>query len=137
MKCLVNDQQQEIEHAVCSRGKYRFCSQYKFLEIDEQKWFAMTPEARSKHMSKVHSATLVPVGYRTCGTTSLICSTPSVISFVPEPADRSISLSVQVDTFADNVSIPTPVLQGIWNKATELIKAPQKIAPAPGCSLNS
>ena len=136
MKCLANDQQQEIERAVCSRGKYRFCSQYSFLEIDEQKWFGMTPEARSKHMSKVHNATLVPVGYHSCGST-LVCSTPSVISFVPEPADKSISLSVQVDSFADNVSIPTPVLQGIWDKATELINAPQKIAPAPGCSMNS
>ena len=70
MKCLVNDQQQEIECAVCCRGKYRYCPQYKFLEIDEQKWFSMTPKARSKHMSKMFNVPLIPVGYNICGTGS-------------------------------------------------------------------
>jgi len=67
---------------------------------------------------------LVPVGYNTCGTSSLISSTEVAISTVSEPVDKSISLSVQIDSFADNVSTPTAVLQGIWNKATELINEP-------------
>lgn len=95
MKCLVNDQQQEIECAVCRRRKYRFCPQYKFLEIDEQKWFSMTPETRSKHMSKIRNVPLVPVVYNTCG----ITSTEGAISTVSEPVDKSISLTVQVDSF--------------------------------------
>ena len=52
MKCPVNDQQQEVECVVCCRGKYTFGAQYYFLDVDEQKWFNMTLEARSKHMSK-------------------------------------------------------------------------------------
>ena len=63
MRCLVNDQQQEVERAVCCRGKYRFGAQYKFLEVDEQKWFNTTPEARSKHISKVFNVTSIHGSY--------------------------------------------------------------------------
>ena len=35
MKCLVDVKQKEVERAVCRRGKYRFQSQYVFLEVDE------------------------------------------------------------------------------------------------------
>ena len=59
MRSLTIDQQQEVERAVCCRGKYKLRPQYKFLEVSQQRWFAMTPEARNKHMAKVNSATLI------------------------------------------------------------------------------
>ena len=59
MRSLTIDQQQEVERAACCRGKYKLRPQYKFLEVSQQRWFAMTPEARNKHMAKVNSATLI------------------------------------------------------------------------------
>ena len=41
-------------------------------------------------------------------------------------------LSVRVDTFADLVTVPRSVLEGIWEKAFELATDPNAIAPAPG-----
>lgn len=43
------------------RGKYRFQPQYRSLEIDEQKWFGIIPEARRRHMAKVHGFGLFAV----------------------------------------------------------------------------
>ena len=59
MRSLTIDQQQEVERAACCRGKYKLRPQYKFLEVSQQRWFAMTPEAHNKHMAKVNSATLI------------------------------------------------------------------------------
>lgn len=41
---------------------------------------------------------------------------------------------IDVETVAQSVSIPFPVLQGIWQKAEELIDAPNSITSAPGHS---
>ena len=52
MKCLVDDQQREVERAVCRRGKYRFRSQYQFLEVDavlECIWKKSTEIITSQH----------------------------------------------------------------------------------------
>ena len=50
------------------------------------------------------------------------------------PMGSSSSLSVELDTFADNVTTPNAVLEGIWKKARELVGDPHKLVPAPGCS---
>ena len=55
----MNDQDLEVERAVCCRGKYRFRPQYQYLEIAEEKWFNMTPEARRKHMAQVNRTVVV------------------------------------------------------------------------------
>ena len=34
MRCLVDDQQKEVERAVCRRGKYTFRSNYQFLVVN-------------------------------------------------------------------------------------------------------
>ena len=62
MRCLVDEQRKELERAVCRRGKYRFCSQYQYLEVEEGKWFNMTPERRHKHLLEVHQTVLAVSG---------------------------------------------------------------------------
>ena len=49
--------------------------------------------------------------------------------------DRSLSSSLSVDytAFAETSRIPLTCLQGIWNKAAELIATEGAIVPAPGC----
>jgi len=41
MRCLVDDQQKEVERAVCRRGKYTFRSNYQFLEVKMNRWFTI------------------------------------------------------------------------------------------------
>ena len=131
VQCLVNDQDLEVKRAVCCRGKYRFRPQYQYLEIAEEKWFNMTPEARRKHMAQVNRTVVVAASSFatvTPGESTLLPS--SSTSFCSNPA-----LSVELKSFAAAVKTPQPVLEGIWRKASELISAPQKIVPAPGCSV--
>ena len=48
LKEVIAEQQREVERAVIGRGKYRFRQQYRFLEIQESKWFVMNTEQRKK-----------------------------------------------------------------------------------------
>lgn len=131
MKCLVDDQQKEVERAVCCRGKYRFRSQYRFLEVDEQRWFNMTPESRLKHLAKVHKQELKA----TCTyTEDCEVASASASSMFCHLSESRQSLSVQLDSLAGRVKTPLVVLEGIWKKATEIVNDPLKISPAPGCS---
>lgn len=43
-----------------------------------------------------------------------------------------IHLYLLLDTFADAVRVPQNYLEGIWNKAAELLKTDDAIVPAPG-----
>ena len=52
--------------------------------------------------------------------------------FDPNDCGNKSELSVRVDTFADLVTVPRSVLDGIWEKAFELATDPNAIAPAPG-----
>ena len=46
--------------------------------------------------------------------------------------DSKSELSIRVDSFADLVTVPRSVLDGIWEKAFELATDPNAIASAPG-----
>lgn len=46
--------------------------------------------------------------------------------------DSECELSIRVDSFADLVTVPRSVLDGIWEKAFELATDPSAIASAPG-----
>jgi len=47
MRCLVDDQQKEVQQAVCCQAKYTFCCNYQFLEFNMNRWFTTMPEAQS------------------------------------------------------------------------------------------
>ena len=154
MRSLVDEQQQELERAICKRGKYRFTSQYQHLEVEEGKWFNLTPERRRKHLEKVCQTALAAsgdvssvVGEQRSTTPSLqsaLCgSSSSLLPFkaiegqpqASENPDEVVqALSVDVDSFANVVKTPRTVLDGIWTKAAELLSVPHKIVPAPGCN---
>ena len=80
-------------------------------------WFSMTPEKRRAHFQKVASA---PV------TSGDRASAPQG-QFQP-----SLSLSVDVHSLSELVSLPLPCLEGIWQKATELLNTLGTISSAPG-----
>ena len=46
----------------------------------------------------------------------------------------SSSLSIDIDTFVNKVHVPQNCLEGIWNKAVEILKMEDAIVSAPGVS---
>ena len=58
LKEVIDEQQREIERAVIRRGKLEFKEEYRFLEVDESKWFQMTKQQREKHMKKISNTSL-------------------------------------------------------------------------------
>lgn len=119
LKEVVDEQEREVEKAAIQRGKYRFQSQYKYLEVPESQWYKMTPQQRKKRLDPNAHASVT-------GHTS----TPSCDS--PRSASSASVLSVDVQQVASEVTIPLAFLQGIWTKATELLSTTNSVVPAPG-----
>ena len=42
-----------MEKAVIGVGEYRFCEEFKYLEIPLRKWSSMTKMQRTKHLQKI------------------------------------------------------------------------------------
>jgi len=47
MKEIVGEQQKEVEGAVIDRGKYCLESEYRFLQVSQDKWFTMNAQHSS------------------------------------------------------------------------------------------
>ena len=151
LRSVVDDQQHELERAVCRRGKFRFRSEYQYLEVDEGKWFNLTPERRHQHLQKVRQTTLAASGdvssavgeqqsTTPCSSRAPCCSSSRPSEVIEDRPVTSTNrdeveqvLSVAVDSFSNDVITPRPVLDGIWTKAAQLLSVPHKIVPAPGC----
>ena len=97
------------------QGKFRFKEEYKHLEVSETKWFKMNPEQRQAHLQKVA---------KTAVSTNRRDESDDIVT--------PLSLSVDVESVAESVSIPLSCLQGIWIKATELLNTSRAITSAPG-----
>ena len=122
LKEMVAEQNREVERAVIRRGKYRFRTSYKFLEIEESKWFKMTAQQRTKHLSKVHSLSV----------TDEEVSTQELAPMMPSVNPSSLSIDAQAAL--KNVNVPLTSLEAIWKKAEELLNDPKAIVAAPGQS---
>lgn len=121
LRQLIQDQQSEVEKAVIGRGKYELRSHYRSWYIPESKWFSMSQSQRTTHLNKFAGASLIDIA-------------ESEVNEIRIGRDVTISstLSVQLDTFASEVRVPRTCLEGIWNKAAELLKTKDAIAQAPG-----
>ena len=118
---LVDEQAQEVQKAIVGRGKYEIRDQYSSWKLPETKWFSMTTDQRKQYLHKFSTALVT-----------------GSLDFDEQPAnsigkDSSHSLSVDYVAFAKTSRIPLTCLQGIWNKAAELLATEGAIAPAPGC----
>jgi len=87
----------------------------------------MTTAQREQHLKRFACASLSDVldNGKDAG-----CSTASIC--LGRDQSLSSTLSVHINTFAGAVRVPRNCLEGIWNKAAELLKADDAIAPAPG-----
>ena len=111
LRQLIEDQQREVEKAIIGRGKFELRSQYRSWYVPETKWFSMSQSQRTSHLNKFAAASLSDVN-------------ESEINELCIGRDNTLSstLSVHVDSFASEVRIPRPCLEGIWSKAAELLK---------------
>ena len=82
----------------------------------------MNTSQRAKHLQKVSSLTLSDISDTSFDTSHLLCSRN------PDMATLSVDLSVLTGT----AKLPQTVLEGIWNKASELLKTDNAIVSAPG-----
>lgn len=121
---LIKEQEREFEKAIIGRGKYELRTQYRSWHIPESKWFAMNSKQREMHLKKFAGASLNDI--------------PECDAGIHIGRDASISstLSVQLDTFADQVRVPRNCLEGIWNKAAEIPEASDSIVKAPVTTAN-
>ena len=116
MQDLVHQSYQLLELAVLKKGVARFRSMYKHLIVDQLKWVKMTPKQRELHLHKV-STTKVS-GSTDDETSSFNCSTDySPIPISPDEADLP--------------NIPFTTVQGIWNKAKEILQIQGAVVNGP------
>lgn len=111
--------------------------------VSERRWFKTTEQQRCAHLHKVASAVVKP----SCFSSTFVTHTfenvhvgspcPSA-PHIPEedscsqPTDETPQqLSITVASVAEDAQ---PCLQGIWQKAQELLNMPGSITPAPGNS---
>ena len=79
---------------------------------------------REQHLQRLSSLTLADVGDE-------MGSSSSILHCSKGPA-MTTSLSLGVDALAGTAKLPQNVLEGIWNKAAELLKSEGAIVSAPG-----
>ena len=127
MKEVVGEQQKEVERAVIDRGKYCLRSEYRFLQVSQDKWFTMNAQQRAKHLSKVHSLVMTDVKIQP------INDSLQQGDWIEDKKE----LSMDVNIASKQVNLPLTCIEGIWRKATELINNPNAMACAPGQSPES
>ena len=116
---LVAEQKQEVERAVVNRGKWRFRSQYQFLQVQESVWFTMNAQQRQKHLSRVHSISLAEAEDN---------------SNIGSCSASKGTLSIDAETVAKSSNLPVTCVEGILQKASKLLQEENAIVPAPGQS---
>lgn len=122
LKELIREQQKEVEKAIIGRGKYQLKQQYQFLEISESKWFIMSSDQRKKHLSKLQSLSVNDSSH------SEMCSELSL----SKEDGSDFDMPVDASSAAEQLNIPQNCLEGIWNKAKQLIQTEGAIVSAPG-----
>ena len=130
MKALINESYELVELSIIDHGDFKFRPQYEHLAVPQKRWFQMTPHKRQHHISKVASALLTEASSTTVRITDYCYKELPVIED-PEMQVQYLSLSVQD---AGIESLPTPVVDGIWNKAEKLLNEPGQVMEGPGTS---
>ena len=116
---LIQRQTVDIELAVTNRGPYEICEDYNdLLIISEDKWVKMTPKQRATAIAKIHSISLSQGNVKESLTTSVV---------------RHQQTSLENKLFHEGVDwIPSDVLQGMSQKAEDLLQDRSNLVVAPG-----
>ena len=132
---LVNDQEREVELAVTNRGNYELRSQYKSWHIPETKWFTMSTTQRKQHLMKFSQASLSDIQHMDVGNADGDDGPSNASITLGRDVSLSSVLFVSLDSFSNDVRVPRNSLEGIWNKASEILKTKDSIVPYHQCQV--
>lgn len=134
LKELIGEQEREAERAIIGRDKYELRPQYQSFQVPEGKWFAMSLSQRDQYLKIFSIAT---VSDATCSADLQQNSGGKLPDYLGRDLTVASSLTVDVKAVADSVRIPLNCLEGIWSKASELLKTPDAIVSAPGVGVDA
>ena len=127
LKELVESQREEAIYALSGPGGYRLCKDYKYMQVDPQKWAAMSPDQRQDVTKRFDSAPVCPSKART------------YLESVPGSNSESGSTSssrgrrLWIDPEETGItSVPLATLKQIWSKAAKYTNSSGDVVPAPG-----
>lgn len=121
MKHLVQSLREEVTQALSGRGQFRLCHGFAHYGTSTQMWMKMRPDQRQEIVSAFVKVKLPMVSEQHgSGGSADDCS----------KVDSSI-LSVGAED-SGITSFPLLTLNGMWDKASELISCDNGITPAPG-----
>ncbi len=123
MLAVVNDQQEEVNKAICGIGEFTFCEEFKFLEVPHTQWIQMTKEQR---MSKVKKAMTHPISIKKVQT-----SHDPVVTNASNYRKLSVNWS---DTSASITHLQPSRVKDIWGKAEIILNSDNFVLPAAGNS---
>lgn len=153
IKNLVNSQHEEVIRALSQRGKYSLKPEYAHYSVTTQEWMKMRPDQRQQIVTDFQKATIkLP---RTCFkkvTSAYVEESTVPISddnaAVNDEMQQSVMVNAQEPMTNDIVTlrtdlsipaddsgittIPSVTLNGIWDKAVELLSTSNAITSAPG-----
>ena len=136
VKKIVHQQQCEMEKAVIGYGQYKLRSQFHCLSVSEEKWFRMSQGQRLMYIKKFNSCTVRSCDTATPTSSTTIISQPNeditVGWFSIQHQEEECSLSVSLEDAISNTNLSYMIVDGIWNKASVLIKESNAIVSAPG-----
>ena len=141
MKQLVDGQQDEAVHSLSGCGQYKLCEEYRYLQVDPQRWVKMTPEQRriivkqfddaSLHKSKYTSSELDKASR--CASQVLPSGSESECGGASSVSSASCNTSMSVTSEDCGIVIlPQATLKSMWTKAEEYLMSASDVVPAPG-----
>ena len=160
LKELIDEQERGVEKAVIGSGKCYLRPTYSHLEVPQSKWYGMSREQRRRHIKKFndmsvstssrsgHSTLCLSTSQSFPSTSQSFPSTsPSFRSTSPSfrstsPSFRSTSpssdtshssvLSAKLSVLSGKLGLPNVAIDGIGQKAAEILQTEGAIASAPG-----
>jgi len=120
-KELVDEQQSEIEKAIIGVGEYKFCAEFKHLEISLGRWSSMTKVQRQNHVKHINRLSLQDA------------STPPNQRLRNEVVDSSKVYRICGQSFnANTCPLSDDILRCMFNKAEKLVRGENSICSSPG-----
>ena len=124
-KELIDEQKNEIEKAVVGVGEYRFCDEFKHLQLPLFKWSSMTKLQREKYLQKVAKLSL-----QEAKVPSFSKGHTSGGNEIVNPTKLLNMCRKQFNV--ENCAISTDILQNMFSKAEKLVLGTNSICPSPG-----
>lgn len=122
IKNIVETQQHNEDRAVFGKGPYKVRKEFEHLKIDDMTWGRLTHEQRMRKLSAFLSRGMDEKEDSIHGEPASGTETSSKTSLSVTAAESGIT------------SIPTAILESVFEKAANLLSIPGNVVPKPGAS---